>query len=344
MSTDRGCQCGQAHCACATEFQYAVKFLCGVVSPDTRGQPAPLAPGQYWTAINIHNPEKCRGARFRWKAVVAAPLGQEPAIPVMQRQQVLGPDLALEIDCHQISHAVPRAPFLKGYVVIESDVELDVVAVYTTGHGRPAVLSSFHTERVQPRRVPVCEDLILPFHTGIAAWQTVAPTTGPLGPVVAIKPAPAWAPPPAGSVWVSQSVADGVNASAGTRYYELCFDLCAGFKYEISFDAFEVQMLADDRALATFNGIVLGIVRAPGYAAPTSTLFGTILLRAGRNCLRIEVTNDPSPDPNPTGFAMAGILRVVRGKCPCGILPLVPPGPNPDEVPPDQAGDHATAG
>src|SRR6185369_9521832 len=48
-----------------TEFQYAVKLV--------QGQPPPLAdlsfiaPGRYFTAINIHNPSTCKTVTFRWK-------------------------------------------------------------------------------------------------------------------------------------------------------------------------------------------------------------------------------------------------------------------------------------
>ena len=38
---------------------------------------------------------------------------------------------------------------------------------------------------------------------------------------------------------------------------------------------------------------------------------------------RIDVPNGGA-NPNPTGFALAGTLRVARGKCPCAPLPLVP--------------------
>lgn len=50
-----------------------MKFVCGeiVASPDN--VPTPVAPGRYWTAINIHNPSKCKQANFRWKVAVANP-------------------------------------------------------------------------------------------------------------------------------------------------------------------------------------------------------------------------------------------------------------------------------
>jgi len=43
--------------------------------------------------------------------------------------------------------------FLKGFVVIESGLELDVVAVYTAAPERGQVVA-LHTERVPARRLP----------------------------------------------------------------------------------------------------------------------------------------------------------------------------------------------
>jgi hypothetical protein len=43
------------------------------------------------------------------------------------------------------------ADLLKGFVVVESDVELDVVAVYAAA-GQDDQVETLHTERVPPRR------------------------------------------------------------------------------------------------------------------------------------------------------------------------------------------------
>jgi hypothetical protein len=295
-----------------------------------------VAPGRYWTAVNIHNPEKCKDARFRWKVAVAD-RGEEGPVPVYQGPLGLGPDRAIEIDCHQVMQAlpVPAPGFVKGYVVIESDIELDVVAVYTGTNPATGALTTFHTERVQPRCVPVCEDLVLPLHTGLAAWQTVAPTPGQLGPVVPIAPLSIWALAPAGSLWVSQLKADESSADLGERHYELCFDLCSGFEVPAPFD---IDVVADDSARVFLNGTaaanLIGQVGNPsgggGFQALTRLTVQTGLLRVGRNCFRVEVTNGPPPAGHgPTGFALAGILHVPRGKCPCAPLPIAavpPPG------------------
>jgi hypothetical protein len=312
------CQCGQAHGACATEFQYAVKLVCGVINA-TPAAATPLAPGRYYTAINIHSPEKCDDINFRWKVAVANPLGTPPVVPVYQRPRVLGPDMAIEIDCQQIMATFPAPPpaFVKGWVVIEAAKELDVVAVYTGAQGASALVNSFHTERVPARCVPVCEELVMSLNTGVAPWQTVAPTAAPLGPVVPVSSVPGgWAPPPFGATWVSQLASDGAGTSVGTRTYELCFDLCSGFQAPAQFP---IQVQADDSAKVYLNTTAIGTVPYPGYGTPLPApiTVNTSLLHPGRNCFRIEVTNGPPPQGGPTGFAVSGILRVPHGKCPC---------------------------
>jgi hypothetical protein len=125
-------------------FQYAIKFVCG--------KPAggELAPGVYFTAINVHNPTE-RGVRFRKKIAIAG--RREQPGPVSRFFDAkLGPDEALEIDCPDIrKHAPVRGEFLKGFVVIESESELDVVAVYTAA-GDERQVETLHMERVPPRR------------------------------------------------------------------------------------------------------------------------------------------------------------------------------------------------
>ena len=318
MSNDRNCQgepaCGARH----TEFQYAVKVVCGAVDCCDGGGSdgaTPVAPGRYWTAINIHNPEKCRDAQFRWKVAIAEPIDSERS-PLITgfRALVLGPDAALEIDCDHIVRTLPvgTGGFVKGYVVIESDVELDVVAVYSGTQGSNAGVSSFHTERVPPRCVPVCEDLILPLHTGIADWQTVAPTPGTLGPVALVNgPMPPWVAPPDGAAWVSQESTDGYGADFGVRYYELCFSLCSGFTRP---EPFLIEMAVDDEATVYLNDSPpIATIPGPGFIALHTFTVDPVYLKAGRNCLRVEAENSGG---GPTGFVLAGTLRASRGKCP----------------------------
>ncbi|RMG55008.1 MAG: hypothetical protein D6723_03645 [Acidobacteria bacterium] len=125
-------------------LQYAVKFVCGKSDGDV------VAPGQYFTAINVHNPTE-KAISFLKKFAVALP-GERPGPVSPFFGARLGGDQALEIDCSDIFERVPaRADFVKGFVIIESDVELDVVAVYTAA-GATGAVETLDIERISPRR------------------------------------------------------------------------------------------------------------------------------------------------------------------------------------------------
>jgi hypothetical protein len=125
-------------------FQYAVKFVCG------KSDERVVAPGTYFTAINVHNPTSQQVA-FHKKFAIAPP--GEKAGPVSRFFDAkLGPDEAFEIDCPDIFRRTHyEASFLKGFAVIASDVELDVVAVYTAA-GATGYVETLELERVLPRR------------------------------------------------------------------------------------------------------------------------------------------------------------------------------------------------
>jgi hypothetical protein len=128
-----------------TGFQYAAKFVIGQSNGDI------LAKGQYFTAINVHNPTQ-QTVTFRKKFAVARP--SEKAGPVTQFvSATLRPDEALEIDTKDIfTHTgTTSGGFLKGFVVIESTVELDVVGVYTAA-GSTGSVETLYMERVPARR------------------------------------------------------------------------------------------------------------------------------------------------------------------------------------------------
>lgn len=98
--------------------QYAAKLLCGVSN-----RPG-IAPGRYYTAVNVHNPAR-DSVFFRYKFVLtrpnAVPGPISPWTPATLRS-----DQALEIEC---SDAVIKlgGGFAKGFVVVETQRELDVV-------------------------------------------------------------------------------------------------------------------------------------------------------------------------------------------------------------------------
>lgn len=128
-------------------FQYAVKVVLGKSDGEV------VAPGEYWTAINVHNPTYTT-VKFRKKVAIALPNEQPGPVSRPPFEAKLGPDEALEIDRRDIFRHVDSDRFLKGFVVIESPVELDVVAVYTAA-GREGSVETLHTERVGPRRLEV---------------------------------------------------------------------------------------------------------------------------------------------------------------------------------------------
>lgn len=140
--------------ASAPAVQHAVVFVCG--KPDE----GIAAPGAYSTAINVHNPTEVAVA-FRKKFAVGLPEQRSGRITEFIPGR-LGPDAAMEIDCPEIMKRTDTPDFVKGFAVIESDVELDVVAVYTAAN-RDGTVSTMDVERAVPRRREGCSgpDLIV---------------------------------------------------------------------------------------------------------------------------------------------------------------------------------------
>jgi len=135
--------------AAAQDFgaiEYAAKIICGV--PD---RPA-VAPGVYFTAINIHNPGK-DSVRFR-KKFATTRAGETPGPISPFSGAMLGPDQALEIDCTDILRRSRERGFIKGFAIIQSQAELDIVAVYTAAPSIRQPVVALDVERVpgRPRR------------------------------------------------------------------------------------------------------------------------------------------------------------------------------------------------
>jgi hypothetical protein len=131
-------------------FRYIVKVVCGIFTPEEDM----LAPGQYWTAINVYNPSRRVSLEFSIHIAIADPATAGPSFDVPSTLG-LRPGDALEIDCEFImKHAREFGghdkKYLKGFVVIECKEELDVVAVYTAARIEDMVVT-LHTERVLPR-------------------------------------------------------------------------------------------------------------------------------------------------------------------------------------------------
>ena len=113
-------------------FHYAAKIICGTSREVLRG----AVPQLYWTVINIHNPADSV-AEFQKSLVVTLPPGrQQPERPRVISGDSLGPNLALASDCTDLRIRNPKLPaFFDGFVLIDSNVSLDVVAVYTVPGG-----------------------------------------------------------------------------------------------------------------------------------------------------------------------------------------------------------------
>jgi hypothetical protein len=148
-------------------LQYRVKFICGPAD----GKILPL--GSYFTAINVHNPiedEFAKPISLRVKFAVALPGLSGGGHTDFTGFFDLTSDNALELDCQEIvgraSKVCPNEPagFCKGFVVIESRAELDVVAVYTAADLNTAQVTTLHTDRVLPH---------CPIRTDVLPRQTV---------------------------------------------------------------------------------------------------------------------------------------------------------------------------
>jgi hypothetical protein len=154
-------------------LQYAAKFLCGSRVSEAEGgrrnhgaANAPrkgkendedderrhdfgVAQGRYYTAVNVHNPTE-KPAAIRVKFAAADGDGKPGRLSRFVDMS-LAADEVVSIDCYQIARLLEsKQGFIDGFAVLESDVELDVVAVYTAA-GREGGVQTLHTERVPAR-------------------------------------------------------------------------------------------------------------------------------------------------------------------------------------------------
>lgn len=147
---------------------YAAKFLCGEFGREAAGAAkieGPVKPGNYATAINLHNPHPSKPILFRKKAVLLFAGSKPDPSQELERPHPPGPsitaelrpDWGMEIDCLDIrKKLLPNAPeapvFIKGWVVLETFAPwpLDVEVVYTAHtflDGKPEGFS-IATERI----------------------------------------------------------------------------------------------------------------------------------------------------------------------------------------------------
>jgi len=143
---------GKSHLS--SGLQYAAKFVCGKMEEMGHGEGADrgaVAEGDYHTVINVHNPSQ-NAVSIRVKFASTQPDGKAGKISRFAEIR-LGPDEVISLGCAQIYELLGAKPgFVDGFAVIESGVELDVVAVYTAG-GEHAQVEALNTERVPVRKV-----------------------------------------------------------------------------------------------------------------------------------------------------------------------------------------------
>lgn len=129
-------------------WSYGVKFVCGLqpvqqTAAGAQGGEPVVKPGNYATSINIHN-YNYREVDVRKKVLLLVKdtqaIGREPESvkPSAFDKIVLGPDYATMDDCNRIwqllNPGVPLPaimPLMEGYLVILSQLDMDVDAVYT---------------------------------------------------------------------------------------------------------------------------------------------------------------------------------------------------------------------
>ncbi len=135
-------------------FVYSSKIVCvphlGPASPA-------LMPGKYRTAVNVHNPWDQSANIEKW-LTLSPPQGKSQ-ITGDRISETLAPWAAFDIDCPHLrdDFGLPdgaKVPGGKGFLVIRSDRELDVVAVYTTRTQTKAgdgVGASVDVETIEPK-------------------------------------------------------------------------------------------------------------------------------------------------------------------------------------------------
>jgi len=128
-------------------FEYAAKFVCGKAPPN-----GPVAPGFYFTAINVHNPSLTAENPLRKKFAIALPGEKVGKISPFTPETLKG-DEAMTIDCPDIAKhlGLPAGAFVEGFAVIQSLAEFDVVAVYTAAGSPNGPVATMTLERVPKR-------------------------------------------------------------------------------------------------------------------------------------------------------------------------------------------------
>jgi hypothetical protein len=141
-------------------FEYVAKIVCGTQADraDMR-----LARGFYATSVNIHSPGEPQNRIYKKLALAYPPEEQAAGEVLPIGEDVLNYDEALKTDCNDIRRRLfPNdfpAPYIEGFVIVQSTRRLDVTAVYTTAaidrEGQVADHSSIDVEQIAERDLGV---------------------------------------------------------------------------------------------------------------------------------------------------------------------------------------------
>ena len=136
----------------AGNFNYAAKIICGESQGPAVGLGLP--PGRYATVVNVHNPFDSVVFFSKGVSLAYPPGNQRPGRIVTLGFDALGPGQTLAVDCSDLERrAFPQGfagSYVEGVVTIESELLLDVNALYTTAPAAGEV-TSIDVEAIKPR-------------------------------------------------------------------------------------------------------------------------------------------------------------------------------------------------
>jgi len=310
-----------------TSYLYPVKFVCGSITEPSDGMAAnepPVKPGNYATAINIQNvfPEtatltyRTSVARAVDPNVTTGPVSP-PASAKLEEYQ------AMEIDCPQILGLLEEAEFaktrfLKGFVAIESGVDLQVAAVYTAQYLGPVlrsdaveiILNTGFDQSTGTLLADGAEDDDWDVTGGVVATPPPSPTDFPFAAVVVNQSivSSEWgttAPLP-DSRWVSTD--DQARALIIMRGEEFTYEFGFNLPSQVQNPSLDLTIRADQEADLFLNGNLIGSV--PNYkhkSLQPVTVTTTDVFKSGPNILTVIVKETFGVVPTLGGGIIGGI-------------------------------------
>lgn len=293
-------------------YVYSAKFVCG-----RSGNTGPVINGNYKTAINIHNPHKTSVCLSK-KVIVALQEEKRGIVSNLYKYR-LDPDDAFEIDCPDIIKILKNSgqyikKFIKGFVIIESPKELDIIGVYTAGDKN---VESIDVEIINPKIIDRMSNVTI-LNTGFNQkpgeidnnWYVIEDPTGGATPRLAnvvsntmYSPNHEWPNPLVNSQWISFNVNEGHGMTSAEH---------KDFKYQRSFELpkcyndvqLDIDIIADNRAEVSLNGNIIGQTNNYPTLSNITTSNPAFFLPGQNNNLTVVVTNDKSI----TGFNLIGSI------------------------------------